>query len=54
MKYLVNEFFGSLYLEKGGMLVKKLVDASYINYLGRQWIDVEYRKKHIKEKVISE
>jgi hypothetical protein len=29
-KYLVNECFGSLYLEQGGMLVKKVVDASDI------------------------
>jgi hypothetical protein len=32
--YSVNECFGSLYLKQGGMLVKKLVDASCIIFLG--------------------
>jgi hypothetical protein len=43
MKYSVNECFGSLYLEQGGMLVKKLVDASCIIFLGIQWINMEHR-----------
>jgi hypothetical protein len=50
----MNEFFGSLYLEKGGMLVKNMVDASCIICLGIQWIDVEYRRKFNKEEVPGE
>jgi hypothetical protein len=54
MKYSVNECFGSLYLEQGGMLVKKLVDASCIICSSIQWIDVEHRQKHIEDEVLSE
>jgi hypothetical protein len=36
-KYSMNECFESLYLEQGGMLVKKLVDASCIMCLGIHW-----------------
>jgi hypothetical protein len=36
------------------MLVKKLVDASCIICSGIQWIDVEHRKKCIKEELLGE
>jgi hypothetical protein len=43
MMYSVNECFGSLYLDQGKMLVKKLVVYSCIIYSSIQCIDVEQR-----------
>jgi hypothetical protein len=54
MKYLMNECFRSLYLEQGGTLIKKSIDASCIICLAIQWIDKEHRRKNIKEEVLSE
>jgi hypothetical protein len=54
MNYLVNECFDTLYLEQGGMLVKKLVEASCIICSGIQWINMEHRRKCIKEEVMGE
>jgi hypothetical protein len=44
MKCSLNECFVSLYLELGVMVVKKMVDSSFIICLCIQWIDMEHRR----------
>jgi hypothetical protein len=45
MKSSLNECFGSLYLDMGAMVVKKMVDSSCIIFLRIQWMDMEHRRR---------
>jgi hypothetical protein len=54
MKYSVNEFFGLLFLDQGGILVKKSIEYSCIILSGIQWIDVEHNHNHIEDELLGE